>query len=78
MERAISHPFLFSRAPRKARPKRDPYDGLRPWSAITHGGGAALSMLGTVLLLTRAAGRPLHFWAFAIYGYPLLSFLHAT
>ena len=25
---------------------RDPYDGLRPWSAITHGIGAALALLG--------------------------------
>ena len=24
---------------------RDPYDGLRPWSAITHGIGAALALL---------------------------------
>ena len=23
---------------------RDPYDGLRPWSAITHGLGAALAL----------------------------------
>lgn len=34
---------------------RDPYDGLRPWSAITHGLGALLSAAGTALLLVRAA-----------------------
>lgn len=34
---------------------RNPYDGLRPWSAITHGVGAALAAAGTVLLLLKAA-----------------------
>lgn len=59
---------------RRARPEekgRDPYDGLRPWSAITHGIGAALAAAGTVLLLVRAALLGLGAWyitAFAIYG----------
>ena len=38
---------------RRARPVekgRDPYDGLRPWSAITHGVGAVLAALGTAVL----------------------------
>ena len=30
---------------------RDPYDGLRPWSAVTHGAGVGLGILGAVLLL---------------------------
>ena len=34
---------------------RDPYDGLRPWSAITHGVGAALAVAGTAALLVRWA-----------------------
>mgnify|MGYP006924749073 CR=1 FL=1 len=47
---------VFSAKPRRrAREVRDPYDGLRPWSAITHGVGAVLSVVGTVLLLLRAA-----------------------
>ena len=45
-----------ARAERRPQEKgRDPYDGLRPWSAITHGAGAVLGALGTVLLLVRAA-----------------------
>ena len=50
---------------------RDPYDGLRPWSAITHGIGAALALLGTVLLLLRCAAlslSPWHVVSFLIYG----------
>lgn len=58
--------------PRRFQEKgRDPYDGLRPWSAITHGAGAALAVLGTVLLLVRAALWGLGPWsvtAFSIYG----------
>ncbi len=61
-------------APKRRRHEekgRSPYDGLRPWSAITHGVGAALAVVGTVLLLIRAAGRGLGAWAvtsFSIYG----------
>jgi len=33
---------------------RDPYDGLRFWSATTHGCGAVLSIIGTVLLMIKA------------------------
>ena len=50
---------------------RDPYDGLRPWSAITHGAGAVLAVAGTVLLILRAALWGLGPWclsAFSIYG----------
>ena len=39
----------------KSEKKRDPYDGLRPWSAITHGIGAALSAVALVLLPVRFA-----------------------
>lgn len=46
---------------------RDPYDALRPWSAITHGIGILLAVIGTVLLLLRARS-PLHLAAFGIYG----------
>ncbi len=59
---------------RRERPRergRDPYDGLRPWSAITHGAGAGLAVLGTVLLLSRtvlAGGDPWKTVSFAIYG----------
>ena len=59
---------------RRVRPEekgRDPYDGLRPWSAITHGLGAVLAVAGAALLLVRAALlrlSPWHIVAFAIYG----------
>ena len=56
--------------PRRRREARDPYDGLRPWSAVTHGTGAALAAIGTGLLLFRAVQREsvLLFCLFLIYG----------
>ena len=32
---------------------RTPYDGLRPWSAITHGIGIILAIIGSILLLIK-------------------------
>ena len=64
---AHSEPNLL-KSRRKPRPKRDPYDGLRPWSAYTHGLGAVLALIGTIFLLIRSANNPAHFVAFAIYG----------
>lgn len=32
---------------------RNPFDGLRPWSAITHGIGIALAVIGSVFLLIK-------------------------
>lgn len=60
-------------AGRKVRGERgrNPYDGLRPWSAITHGLGAALAVAGTVLLLVRSALLGLDGWhmvSFSVYG----------
>ena len=54
----------------RRREVRDPYDGLRPWSAITHGVGAVLSAAGTALLLRLAIlrGSGLLFTVFLIYG----------
>ncbi len=53
---------------------RDPYDGLRPWSAITHGVGAALAVVGTVLLCVRSAVWNLGPWAsaYSIYGVSMI------
>lgn len=62
--------FTLPSRPRRKKEVRDPYDGLRPWSAITHGVGAVLSAVGTVALLLRSAalGNVLGFWVFLIYG----------
>ena len=60
---------------------RDPYDGLRPWSAITHGAGAALGVLGTVLLLLRAVQLGCGAWhlaSFAIYGCSMIGLYTAS
>lgn len=46
---------------------RDPYDALRPWSAITHGVGAALAVLGTLILLLEAQ-TAVQYLSFTIYG----------
>ncbi len=59
---------------------RDPYDGLRPWSAITHGVGAALAAAGTAALLLRSAalGKWLHFGLFAVYGLSMVCLYTAS
>lgn len=48
-------------------PVRDPYDALRPWSALTHGLGALLAAVGTALLLLRSDTLP-EAVAFGVYG----------
>ena len=71
-----------ARAERRPQEKgRDPYDGLRPWSAITHGAGAVLGALGTVLLLVRAASLGLDAWrivSFAVYGTSMVGLYTAS
>ena len=57
----------MSRNTSPVKSARDPYDALRPWSAITHGTGIVLAVLGTLLLLLRT-NTPLQFAAFGIYG----------
>lgn len=69
---------------RRRAPKekgRNPYDGLRPWSALTHGAGAALAILGTVLLLVRTAmlgGSVWHYVTFSIYGATMIGLYTAS
>ena len=43
------------RRPRPVEKGRNPYDGLRPWSAITHGVGAVLGIAATAALAVGAA-----------------------
>ena len=66
------HPSVDISIPRRRRPReeRTPYDALRPWSAITHGVGAGLALIGAVYLLigSALAGNWLSFAMFAVYG----------
>ena len=81
MEQSVSHtvpPLNIPKPRRKPRPKRDPYDGLRPWSAITHGVGAVLALIGTIFLLIRCAGDWKSFWAFAVYGVSMVGLYTAS
>ena len=59
---------------------RDPYDGLRPWSAITHGAGALLAALGTALLLRciTMGLSPWHTVSFLIYGLSMVGLYTAS
>ena len=66
---------------RRREQGRDPYDGLRPWSAITHAVGAVLAVAGTVLLLVRCALwslTPWHAVSFAIYGASMIGLYTAS
>lgn len=60
---------------------RDPYDGLRFWSALTHGTGAVLALAGTVLLLLKTAstgGNIRHMISFVIYGISMVGLYTAS
>lgn len=60
---------------------RDPYDGIRPWSAITHGIGAGLAVLGTLWLLLRTwqtGGDGWKLLSFAIYGASMICLYTAS
>ncbi len=68
---------------RKARPVekgRDPYDGLRPWSAITHGVGAVMGVLAAMMLVAGAAAQG-DLWkvvSFTIYGLSMTALYTAS
>ena len=60
---------------------RNPYDGLRPWSAITHGAGAALAVIGTAALLIGTVLNGVNAWklvSFAIYGLSMIGLYTAS
>ncbi|MBQ3135193.1 MAG: hemolysin III family protein [Oscillospiraceae bacterium] len=56
---------------------RTPYDALRPWSAITHGAGALLAVIGTILLL-QGASFPFEVFGFGIYGFSMIALYTAS
>jgi hemolysin III len=64
----------------KSERQRDPYDGLRPWSAITHGTGALLGVLAAPFLLFRAyhASIPWAVPAVAVYLLTLIGLYTAS
>ncbi len=53
MDNAINQNVFDGNSKRPFEAGRNPFDGLRPWSAITHGIGIALAILGTVFLLIK-------------------------
>ena len=64
----------------KTERARDPYDALRPWSAITHGFGALLGLMAVPFLLLRAYASRLP-WAVpavAVYLLTLVSLYTAS
>ena len=78
-------PFDSVPAPRgRSRPqeqRRNPYDGLRPWSAITHGIGAVLAVFATILLLVRTVAVGGDVWklvSFSIYGVSMTALYTAS
>lgn len=85
MEAAMNLNSQFAHGSQKRmRPQekgRDPYDGLRPWSAITHGIGAVLAILGTILLLLRTITNGADVWklvSFSIYGISMIGLYTAS
>jgi hemolysin III len=56
---------------------RDPYDALRPWSALTHALGAVLAVLGTLFLVlnVRTAREVL---GFGVYGLSMIGLYTAS
>lgn len=78
---------MFSRSkmgagrPLPREKERDPYDGLRPWSAITHGIGAVFAVIGTILLLVRTVSVGGDIWkvvSFSIYGFSMICLYSAS
>ena len=71
MEHSLTHPA------RRRECDRDPYDALRPWSALTHGIGAVLAVLGTLFLLWNAQGIR-EALGFGVYGLSMITLYTAS
>ena len=86
-EQALPHPVSLPLPQAKAKRRklkgeqgRNPYDGLRPWSAITHGAGILLAVIGTAVLAFRAIsmGSMWHLVSYLIYGLTMLALYSAS
>ena len=80
---AFCYPKVATQRAKPVRKKkeRDPYDGLRPWSAITHGVGAVLAAVGTIVLTARCLLEGLSTWhlaSFLIYGLSMVGLYTAS
>ena len=77
---AISIQTFVPPIPQRKREVRDPYDGLRLWSAITHGVGAVLALAGTIFLLVQSAllEKWLQFALFTVYGLSMVCLYTAS
>ena len=76
----LEQPRVHSHA-RRTEAGRDPYDGLRFWSALTHGTGAVLALVGTVFLIWKTVlngGDPWKLVSFAIYGVSMVGLYTAS
>ena len=62
----------------KKEKDRNPYNGLRRWSALTHGLGILLALVGCVLLLVRTDGSVRHCVSFALYGVTMIELYTAS
>ena len=73
-------PSLSIPRPRRRKEVRDPYDGLRPWSAITHGVGAVLAVVGTAFLAVQSIlmGKWGNLAVFLIYGLSMVCLYTAS
>ncbi|MCI8537301.1 MAG: hemolysin III family protein [Oscillospiraceae bacterium] len=79
-------PRVLSSTQRKPRHKlkgeqgRDPYDGLRPWSAVTHGVGILLAVVGTFFLMLRSVylASTWHAAAYFVYGATMFALYTAS
>lgn len=65
----------------KGEQGRNPYDGLRPWSAITHGIGLFLAIPGTALLVGHSLSLGQDLWhvvSLLIYGLSMICLYTAS
>jgi hemolysin III len=83
-EQALSHASPLSRPAGRRKLKgeqgRNPYDGLRPWSAITHGVGILLAVIGSFFLLLHAIrmGSLWHGAGYFVYGATMFALYTAS